>query len=455
MIFPGRTSQRCDAQLSLPWKRKLQGPQGPSSCLVFVYCPVHARKLEKKKKKKTMLLRNCARRFPLFPHRRLEVCLLLVCIQNAVRFRSMGPIVLSTSHSVPESNSLTVAPNFIDGPLKDVRSHLWDPAPGSAPPPGLTAVSVEAWRTGLGPASWQRGCKMAASQRRPTSCTWVSGDTLVYVLWRLAFCLAVAVFSILSLRGSRVHDGALRHASDWSISLGLCVIKWFAPPPLFFSISVWNGTRKIMEGIRALTFHCSDRSRKTCTHVGLLCPSTKLNIQFSLRWQIKNSWNLHSPASEAGGGCGHVHPCCRLCHSPSSPSKTKFACGQQFRLEQRHHHIDRGEDLREVYSSPTNNLLLDLCRRSMPDQLRERLKSRTMTGALQWAPQGGVAMDRTVKKQRDNEAPPKLRLLTHWAAVRGRSVSRRRQGALSAGGDVCCPQIPQRLPPPNCTEHGA
>ena len=63
-----------------------EGLQGPPSCLVFVFCPVRARKLEK-----TMLLRNCARRFPLLPHRRLEVCLLLVSQPKCGSIQNNGP----------------------------------------------------------------------------------------------------------------------------------------------------------------------------------------------------------------------------------------------------------------------------------------------------------------------------------------------------------------------------
>ena len=104
------------------------------------------------------------------------------------------------------------------------------------------------------------------------------------------------------------------------------------------------------------------------------CTCTYSSIHLSWRWQVENSCNLNSLQARrvcvcgrrGRGGCGHVHPCCpqQAYHSSSAPSKTKFACGQLFRL-------DRGEELAEMNTSCNNNLLLDLRHCNYPDQVRQ------------------------------------------------------------------------------------
>ena len=127
---------------------------------------------------------------------------------------------------------------------------LWwvlDTPPGSAPPQDFQALSghdrvrVRAralrWR---GPEAWCAGFaqhrdNVAAGRHlhfadRPdltgilATRSWLFRDGLSSALqWRR--------FSILHVRDNRMHDGALRHAFEWIISLGPSVIKWLPPPP--------------------------------------------------------------------------------------------------------------------------------------------------------------------------------------------------------------------------------
>ena len=81
--------------------------------------------------------------------------------------------------------------------------------------------------------------------------------------------------------------------------------------------------------------------------VGSTC--TYPSIHLSLRWRVENSWKLHSPYERGGWKMWARPPVMSpATQHPSSLSKTKFACGQLFRLEQSHHRIDRGDDPREM-----------------------------------------------------------------------------------------------------------
>ena len=105
-------------------------------------------------------------------------------------------------------------------------------------------------------------------------------------------------------------------------------------------------------------------------------------------------------------------------HSATSTSETKFACGHAFRLEQGHHRTDRGDDLGEVTTSPSNNLLLDLRHWNCHDQAHHGYLSQTNNKSV--LPRTGLA--RLPKRTFLGPAPLALLQRQRQAAVTLRDV---------------------------------